>query len=152
MADSIDIRVLGDKNLQRKLSKLATAVQKRIVRQSMREGAKIVLAEAKINAPGRIKQSLHIRSRSTRGQINIRVQTRTREWFGIPKKDKYFYPALIEYGAKAHVIQKAYGFLKVNHPGFIARPYLRPAMENNRQRVLTTVSNNIRRKIESEVR
>lgn len=107
----INIGVLGDKKLQAKLSKLEKQVQRKIVRQAMRDAAKLVKAagEARIAAisPGDEgtgalrREGLKIRAvkRTRKGRrIGVLVMTPTRSALGIPHDSPWYYPAILEFG------------------------------------------------------
>ena len=75
---SVDISVLGNKQLQKQLKLLEGNMQKKIVRQALRAAAKPVLASAKAKCPvgktGRLKKSLKLRAMKQRGCLGgIRV-------------------------------------------------------------------------------
>lgn len=127
MARFVDISVLGDKALERKLRKLDERVQKKIVRKALRSGAKPVLADAKAYVPidtGALESELKITaSRARRGFFGVQVATPPRSILGIGPDDKGYYPAILEYGSdKMEPI-----------------PYLRPAFDNNRGRALAII-------------
>lgn len=107
MAAVVDIRVIGDKRLARKLKRLDGAVQRDIVRKALRKAARPVLQEAQALAPvktGTLQSSLIIRAFRGRGRaVGVVVQTRNREFFGIAPDDPYFYPAVVEYRHKSYL-------------------------------------------------
>jgi len=127
MAGGVDISLIGDKELQRKFKTLVGKVQKKIARKAIRAGAKIVLADAKNRAPvlsGKLKKSLKVKAiKRSRSTIGVLVQTGTREKLNIPEGSKYYYPAAVEYG----------------HGGVAAKPFLRPALDTNADRALSTI-------------
>lgn len=117
----VDISVLGDKQLQKNLKKLAVDVQQKITRKALRKAGKETLFMAKLKAPVRTFNlvtniSLSSSLKKKTGNIGVYVKTGTREKMGIPKSDKYYYPAYVELGTKK----------------MSAKPYLRPAMEATR--------------------
>ncbi len=120
----INISLLGDKALQRKLDALPNKLAKKVMRQALREGARPVLASAKANAPvltGRMKKSLKLRAmKARRGNFGVVIMTGTREQLGIDPKDKSYYPFAVEFGFKRH-----------NVP---AHPFIRPALDDNREK------------------
>ena len=84
--------------IDRKLKKLEQKVQRKVARQSLRAGAKVVQAEAKRLASvdtGLLKSKIKVRSakQKRRGEVAIRV--------GVDEKDftgEAWYAAAIEYG------------------------------------------------------
>ena len=127
MPGFIDISLIGDKVLQRKLKRLPIATQKKIVRKALREGGRPVLAAAQQNVPvrsGRTKASLKLRARKAkRGSFGVDVRTGTRAELGIPENDPSYYPFSVEYG----------------HGNVAAQPFMRPAMDDNRDKALRII-------------
>lgn len=140
MPNMIDIRLLGAKDLQRKLNRLELKTGKKIVRRALRKGGRPVLATAIAGCPvktGRLKKSLVLKARKPhRGYFGVEVRTGTREELGIAPDDKSFYPASVEYG----------------HGNVPAHPYLRPAMDANRERAKGIITRHIRAGIVAEAR
>lgn len=132
----IDISGLGDARLQARLKQLDAKVQRKVVRQALRAGAKVVLAATKALVPvdtGALKSGLKLRAlKSRRGTFGIQVQTPTRAQLGIPSDAKGYYPAVLEYGAEGHP----------------AKPYLRPALEQARTAATTTIRTAIAQGVE----
>jgi HK97 gp10 family phage protein len=149
----IDIRVIGDKALQRKLKGLEDKMQKKIVRKALREGGKIVLREAKNRAPkdtGSLRASLKLRSLK-RSKKRIGVQIVTDEAALMKAKDRkagrkvkrstnadrlLFYAAFVELGTR-------------NMP---ARPFLRPALKSKKAEVIGRARAVMRREVKAAVK
>jgi HK97 gp10 family phage protein len=133
----IDISILGDKKLQKKLNKLIDKDAKKIVVQSVRTGANIVKERAQSLAPqgktGRLKSGLRLRTSTRRNRLAVFIQTKKRSHFNIAANSKFFYPAIVEFGAP-----------RSNIP---ANSYLRRAMEERRERALTVIRRNIKVKL-----
>ena len=140
MAKMIDISLLGDKELTRKLHRLEIAVQRKIVRHALREGARPVLAAAQQNCPvqtGRLKASLKLRAlKAKRGNFGVQVATGMRDELGIAADDPNYYPMSVEYG----------------HGSVAAQPFLRPALDDNAQQAKAIIAREIGQGIESEAR
>ena len=124
MKGHIDIRVLGDDKLAKKIAKLDRVAAGKIVRPGMRAAAQMVLPYVKAAVPektGNLKRSIKVKAdkrkwaRSKATGVNI--QTGTREQLGIAADDKYYYPAAVEYG----------------HGNVPARSYLRGPMDQHRE-------------------
>lgn len=138
----IDISILGDKELSKKLRRLAGKEQRRIVRLAMRESAKRVKARVIANISGKV---LDVRTgallkafkeapiQNERSRVNIRlgIVFPTREALGLDRKEPY-YPVILEVG----------------YPGFPKRPYLRPAVDNHKTEEYRLIGNYIGRAIE----
>lgn len=99
MARAVDIRILGDKKLQRKLSKLQTKVQAKTMRDASKKALIPVAKTAWDRAPfktGKMRDSLKIVV--ARKGVGAILKTGTRRQLGISADDPYYYPAAIEYG------------------------------------------------------
>ncbi len=106
----IDISILGDKALERGLSQLHGRIQRKVVRQSLRKSAKRLNAAIVQNLSGipvapdsgrwltAQKAQKPISGKRSRRGVRIEVGYPSREALGIAAKDKYYYPAAIEYG------------------------------------------------------
>jgi len=145
MASAVDISLVGDKALTKKLHRLEGPAQKRIVRKGLRVGAKPVLAAAKAKVPvktGRTKAGLKIRSAGrSRSRIGVVVKTPPRAALGIAADDPNYYPMSVEYGHST----KGGGHVP-------ARPFMRPALDENAQQVLGIIRREIGAGIEREAR
>ncbi len=100
--------VTGIKEIDRKLKRLEPKVQKKVLRQSMRAGLKIVQTEMKSQAP--VDRGI------TRKSVKVRALKRSRKRIGMEVRvganpdliahwasgEPFFYPAGIEYGDKDH--------------------------------------------------
>jgi len=123
----ISITIQGGDLLMRKLEALPGRVAKKILGQALRDGAKIVQAEAKARAPvrtGLMRKSITVRAqkKKKRGEIGMNVMLDTKRHPGLISESaggkRYFYPAVVEYGAE----------------GRAARPFMRPAAQASKGR------------------
>ena len=126
---SVDIQILGDRELQRKLARLEDKAQKKIVQSALRKSAKrakdriigniqklgLILTGQMLNAFKKMK--IKSSSRKPRKLIRIGPEWPDRSELGISPDDKYFYPTAVEYG---HGNVKAY-------------PFVRPAIDEHTQ-------------------
>lgn len=136
----VDISLVGDKALQRKLKSLDFALQKKILRKALRAGAKPVRDAARTNAPvreGKIKKSIKVRAmkRSRKG-IGVLVAVGTRQELGISEEDFYNYAVGTELGTSKAA----------------AQPYLRPALDSKSSEALKIIAREIDAGIKSEAR
>jgi len=140
MAKFIDIQMIGDKELQRKLRELPIAMERKIVRKALREAARPVLAAAKALAPvltGRMKAGMKLRAeKAKRGHFGVQVVTPTRKELGIAGDDPYYYPMAVEVGTAK----------------MPAHPFMRPALDANREKGIAIAAREIRAGIEAEAR
>lgn len=124
----INITLVGDKELEKALARLPQKLQKLVVTQAMMPGAELIrrtamglinIGPAKVKG-GHLRDFLHIKTMSKKGFLGVQVRTGTRRELGISSKDRYYYPAAVELGTD---------FMP-------AHPYLRPATNNNRDKIL----------------
>lgn len=135
---AVDISMLGDKALVRKVSRFIGKKQRRIVSSAMRKAMKqIVLPQAIADAPvdtGRHQANIRVRAIRKRGRrdprIGVEVRSGTRAQLGIPAGYKWYYPAILEFKTDPHLI---------------------PALEDNRERVLGRMRTEVGRGIEREL-
>lgn len=110
----VDISLLGDKELERKLAKLATpASQKRAVRPALRNSNKRLKAHVVANLSGQVVKPLTGRwlrattaakvkaVKRSRQEIGTAFAMPTREELGIEPGDPFYYPFAVEYGHPA---------------------------------------------------
>lgn len=131
MSDKFQFGLVGDKRIDRMFAELPKRMQKKVVRQGVRAGGKVLLAAAKANAPvlsGRLRKSLKLRvsPRPRKDAYRMRVTTGTREELGIPSDEKSYYPAAVEYG---HAIVKDGALVGTVPPN----PFLRRAFDEKKE-------------------
>lgn len=118
----MDAEVIGLEGFDRKLKDLEAKLAKKIVRQALRAGGKIVATKAKALVPvdtGALRKSIKVRAaKGRRGTIGIRVATGTRQELGIDASDRWYYPAVVEY---------------------LSTSYLRAAADSTRDQVIREV-------------
>jgi HK97 gp10 family phage protein len=99
---SIDISMLGDRELEKTLARLPDVAQKRVVRKAFTKGGRVVLAAVKRHTPvktGALKKGIKSRAgKARRGAVVRSVMLPYREELGIPADAKHYYPAAVEYG------------------------------------------------------
>ncbi len=141
--------VTGAAELQRLLRTLEPRVGKRVIRQSLREGAKMVQAEAKRQAPvledtrtlgsqsqgrvpGTLRRGIVVRSmksnKPSKGRFRIGVMMAKREKLDIDGGSKWFYPAIVHAG----------------HSTARARPFMRNAVDSLRRSVDARIERRLR--------
>jgi HK97 gp10 family phage protein len=139
--------ISGDKEIQRMFAGLTKAVQNKILRPAFRKGAKIVQADAKRIAPvksGLLKSSIKVRRIKSlkRGEVGFNVITGKGDF-----KGETYYAAFLELGHKLGK-RPSKGEKESNGDNrkeVSPKPFLRPAMENNRERVIAFIKAEIRK-------
>lgn len=104
--DRLAVVVTGLKEIDRKLARLAPAVQRRVVRRSMRAGLKAVAAAVKAEAPvdtGTMKAAVKVRAVRSRRRGSIQLEVRIEATDALKRTSSktgrtVFYPALVQYG------------------------------------------------------
>ncbi|MDP3650901.1 MAG: HK97 gp10 family phage protein [Rhodoferax sp.] len=142
--------VKGLKELQAFLDQLPAKMEANIMRAALRQGAKVVLSEAKGNVPiktGALKAGLRISTNSRRGVVTAKIKA----------GGKHAHIAKwLEYGVAAHFIKpkKAKslffaGLMRdgVDHPGIAPKPFLRPALDSQSQAALLAVGEAIKKRL-----
>lgn len=104
------IFITGVNRIDKKLNRLPTKLQKKVIRQAIRDGLKLVKAETVMQAPrdtGLTAKSVKVRALKgrQRGRIAMEVSI-SGKVPGLIKTsesgERVFYPAVVEYGAKDH--------------------------------------------------
>lgn len=138
---TVQIQVLGDKVIERRLHELADATQKKVVTHALREGGRPVLKTAQTLCPvrtGALKKSLKLRAYKKRRQgiFGVAVFTGTRRELGIPEGYRWYYPMAVEYG----------------HGNVPAHSFMRKALDDNRRKSMRIIKTQIGTGIEREAR
>lgn len=148
-----DVRLDGDKELEAALRGLIGKDARSAMKQGLRDACRtIVLPKAKALAqanfghrkelpPGaqRLADSLKVKpTKSRRGVFGYGVKTGTRAELGIDPDDKHFYPNALEYGFHHRNANRR----------IPARPYMRPALWEQVDRIMRTFGDGTRRKLE----
>ena len=122
------------RKLNRKLKQLESKIEKKLVRQALRAGAKVVAEEAKQLAPvdtGELKSKIKVWAlKRSRKRIGVLVGTSAKEYTG-----DQFYAAFVEYGTK-------------DQP---AKPFLGPAAEAKGPEAAAVVEKTLAEGIEREI-
>ncbi len=143
----VDISVLGDKELSAKLNRLAGKRAKSIVRSALRKAAKRTKSRIVQNLSGSPVGVVTGRTRAAfaatkigavrnRALIIQGVKLPTREALGIPSGDRNYYPNAIEYG----------------HVGAPAKPFIRPAVDSNKDSEIRAIGKDIGAGLEREAK
>lgn len=143
MSDKVDISMVGNKELERKLHRLDIQLQRKIVRGSMRKAMRQVRDEARNLAPvrtGRLQRSIKQQQRTRRGVTRASIVTGERRELGIPANARGYYPAALEYGYRR------------NGRHIPGRSFMRRALYSKRSGVLRDLADDINRGIMREVR
>ena len=141
MSTKIQIDLKGFKGVSKKFNRLASRkIQNQLLNPALKDGAKVILTESKSLAPvlsGKLRDTLKVKKGPrSRKSISWFVQTGTRTRLQIPESDAAYYPAAVEFGTK----------------NAVARPYMRPALENASEEALNAVGKTLGQKIKESAR
>lgn len=141
------IQVTGVDELLRKMQSLPRKLQGKILRPAVRSETKLVADKAKslvpVDADGHqlpggkhLRDTIKVRANPSRkrGEISLRVMTGTRQELGIPAGEKGYYPFALEYGSLA----------------WQPIPFMRPAYEQTKDKVISSVRAKVLAGIERE--
>lgn len=143
----IEAIVTGERELMSRLNALSTDLRRGISEEALIQGAKIIQRSAISKAPGSIAQSIKIEI-DTGAQIPMAK---------IGPDSDHWYAAFTEFGAKRHTIKvknkkvlsdgTAIFGKEVDHPGVQAKPFLRPAFDENEEAVKRKIHEVITRRL-----
>jgi HK97 gp10 family phage protein len=164
MAELVNVKGLSE--LQKFLDQLPVKLERNVMRSSMRQGAKLILNDAKARAPvgppseknrrlyggyaGALRDSIRVGTSARGGKVMSYIRAGGRN-----KKTgaTVFYAHMLEYGVRAHnIAARLRGWLKignlfmksVEHPGIDARPFMRPAMDTKAQAAVQAMAAHMR--------
>lgn len=149
----VQVRVEGGESLLREMRALGIRVSS-AMRSAMRAGARVIQQRAEELAPSRRVR----RRRATRTVASVRRDVVT---IRVAPSKRRWYLRLVETGTRAHVIRARRGRVLVfqgrrgtvavqvvQHPGARARPWLRPAFEQQREAAVRAIADGLRAYIE----
>lgn len=154
MANVFDIKMFGDKALQRKFNRLPEVVQREILPPIMKRSLNRMIALVALAWSGGIVQEKSGRAADAFAKVKVKVFTGSsakdmigfatalpdRESLGIDPKDKWYYPVLIEYGVSRGKAQ------------FAAKAPIRKTVEANSDREIAIIGRELGAAIESRAR
>ena len=150
--------VKGFKELDEALKQFPIKLQRNILRNATRAGAKVIQKAAIAMAPvktGQLAKGIKVNAGSKRkGQyaVTYKVGLTKEAWYG----------RLVEMGAGAHIIEikskkaltigdKVVG-TEIHHPGIMHRkPFMRPAIDNYADQAITAIKNKLIQGIEKNL-
>lgn len=150
MSDNIQIH--GLEELTKALKKLPERIESNVLAAGVRAGAQVVRKAAIANLGGDKKDIVVKKSRSPRGTAKYKV--------GL-SKDKW-YLMFREFGTKPHLIKtkkkkvlagggEVFGPV-IHHPGQAAKPFLRPALDENVPKIIKAMGAKMGKAIEKEAK
>jgi HK97 gp10 family phage protein len=145
-------RFKGGKELQEALNQLPAKIERNVMRSALRQGANVILNQARQNVPvddSDLKKSINVSTRARGGKATATLRA---------GDEKAFYAHFIEYGVKPHKIKarrrKTLAFevddgmafpKTVNHPGARAQPFMRNALDDKSDEAIAAVAAQIRK-------
>lgn len=139
------VKLQGGKELERKLLALDRKIARKIVSQALRAGAKVILKQARANAPkrtGLLRRSLKVKAgKSKKGRVSFVVQTAAGHY-----KGETFYGSFVEFGHKLGKRRRAKG-VKDERKRIPAQPFLEPAFNSKKEQAARVIADVIRQGI-----
>lgn len=145
--------VTGLAELQKRLDKLPTNLERNVMRGAMRAGVRVFLlkASSKIHdVLGELKDSLRVKTSSRNGVVSATL---------VAGGKKGWYAYMVEFGTTQHFIRPKHakslfiaGLNKtvVDHPGAKPKPFMRPALDEGQTEAFEATADYIRRRLEKE--
>lgn len=145
--------ITGGRELDAFLQTLSVKVEKNIMRSALRQGANAIKNEAKANVPvhlGELRKSIRVTTKAKGGQVSASIKAGNK---------KAFYWRFVEFGTAAHKIMPKNAqaltiggavVRSVNHPGAVAKPFMRPALDAKADAALVAVAAQIRKRLTAE--
>ncbi len=124
------------KRLLRGMKKLPQNVQKNIMNGSTRAAAAVMKKEAQANAPmdqGDLKKAITVRKRRTKDKTQTLYAVAV--MFGKNSKYNAYYASMVEFGTMY----------------FTAKPFMRPAFDNNWRSSVTVAREYIKKRLPKEI-
>lgn len=147
--NTINFQLEGFAELEKQLIELGPKVAKKVLRGAVQSSANPIVKLARAKVPvnhGLLKKSIGVKTK-TKGSTSFTVIGP--KSIKVSRNGKMENPAryahLVEYGAAPHIIEAPPGsalnvngtFAKtVRHPGYAARPFLRPAFDSGKRAAL----------------
>ena len=144
----IEFKLNGGRELHDILQRLPVDVETKALRSAMGKAARALRNEVRAMAPlesGDMKKAIKSTRKTKKGQVIARVKMLGKH---------SFLGVFMEYGVSPHLITaKDGGVLRIGrntvgksvmHPGHVARPFMRPALDTNAAKVITLVAEFIR--------
>lgn len=152
MAERFEVH--GLKEVNNLLKDLPEKVEKRILRSMVRAGAQVVRKAAVANLDGGTNNDIILKPSRSKSRAKKAIIISVG-----PTKEK-FYLKFLELGTKPHVIRRdqkkilstgeeIFG-VEVQHPGQAAEPFLRPALDENVDKVIEAMAKQGAKRIEKE--
>lgn len=155
-----DIAIEGGKELAKLLKELPSRIEKKIMRAAMRQGANVIMKQARQNAPvdsGDLRKSIRTSTRARKGNVEASVKAGNK---------KAYYSHMVEFGTAVHGISGRNGKMlkftlptgqtiftkRVLHLGARARPFMRPAFDARNKDAISKVVQEIRSRLPEEIK
>lgn len=145
------ITIQGFEELEKALRALPEAVEKKILADSLRAGAKPIHAAAVEKCPvyhgpsrpdvtpGQLKKSIKIKTSRRKGRVRVMVQTGEGDF-----KGDEFYGAFVEFGHKIGARPSGRGKHSDSRSAVEPHPFLRPAFDEKKDAAATIIADKIR--------
>jgi HK97 gp10 family phage protein len=147
--DNENIR--GGRELDAFLQTLSAKVEKNIMRSALRQGANVFRDDVRANIDaqglrdsGDLRRSVKVSTNSKGGTVTSSLRVGNK---------KAFYAHMLEFGVQAHSTKKGASVRSGRnpsanpHPGFAAKPFMRPTLDTKVPAAILAVTAQIRKKL-----
>lgn len=148
MADTAHVKGLDA--LKKALDTLPAKMEQNIMRAAMRQGMNVIRDEARNNVPvqtGELKKGLKVKTSAMKGVVTVTLKA----------TGKHGHIAnWLEYGTAAHIINPkvakdlffgGHFASRIDHPGIVLRPFMRPAMDTQAQAALVATGEAVKARL-----
>lgn len=142
------MEITGLRELNKALTKLPERIERNIMSSAVRAGANEIKKAAVTNLGGKKSDIVVKKSRAPKGTTQYKIGINADKW----------YLQFKEFGTKPHVIKSkklmsdgstVFGRV-VDHPGQAAKPFLRPAFDENTRKAINAMAKKIKQRLEKE--
>jgi HK97 gp10 family phage protein len=150
MARQQDVSIEGLAELHRALKELPKQVARKLLRRATKDGATVIKIEAQRKLSGAAK-TISVESLKAVQEKHVKTTSTFSVWNVGAIKDR-FWLNILETGAKPHIIpgKRNGNTFQIKHPGFSARPWLRPAFDAHKAEALGVIAKELWRGIRVE--
>jgi HK97 gp10 family phage protein len=146
-----DQNITGGRELDAFLQTLSAKIERNILRSALRQGANVFRDEVRANIDtgglrdsGDLRRSVKVSTNAKRGRVTASMTVGNK---------KVFYAHMLEFGVQPHSTKKGASVRSGRnpsanpHPGFQAKPFMRPALDTKVPAALLAVTAQIRKRL-----
>lgn len=147
------VQITGFKKLRNNINRLEKGLQRRVYNRAVRAGGKIVVATAKSAVPkrtGRLAASLVYRasSKPSKGLFGVKITVKGNAAAGGRTSQRRGVGAVY----RPDAVERYYRFVETGTKYHAAKPFLKPALQNQSGAVLSAIKRELESGLEREAR